>query len=243
MIIALWSACGSREPEVRVDRAESIQVEWLGHNCFLITSTLGLRIATDPFDPSVLNYPTPDNLRSDVLLVSHEDSTVNYTDLVVNAPQTFRSSAGVGSNQAGGIRFRGVGTHANPLQPTISGMNTVYHWTMDGVRFCFLGGIQRALSEDARREIGEVDVLFLPVGSPYQLSDSERDTLIGQLNPKIIIPMGYSTRHSQHLELGRLEAWLAGKPNVVRLERNRFQIQPDNLPERQTIMVPALPRG
>lgn len=237
----LFSGCGGREPEVPVARAPGVNVEWLGHNSFRIQSELGTRLVTDPFNPNYIRYPQPENLRADILLISHEDSCCNYSDLVVNAPQTFRSAAGVGSNSARGILIRGEATHADPSNPTLSGLNTVYSWTMDGIRFCFLGSIKDPLPAEEARRIGPVDILFLPVGGPRQLTDSDRNRIIEQLQPRIIVPMGYGTRYTQNLDLGRVEQWLVNKPNVVRLSENRFRVSKDNLPAERTIMVPALP--
>jgi hypothetical protein len=39
--------------------------------------------------------------------------------------------------------------------------------------------------------IGEVDILMIPIGGKYTIDAKEAEKVIGQINPKIIIPMHY----------------------------------------------------
>ena len=47
-----------------------MNIRWLGHSSFLITTDAGVRILTDPFDESV-GYPVP-HVEADVVTISHE---------------------------------------------------------------------------------------------------------------------------------------------------------------------------
>src|SRR5205807_6057875 len=123
-------------------------------HCFRITSSLGLIVVTDPFDPDLLKYPAPKNLRADVCLISHEESCCNNSELIANAPLMFRSNIGVGLNRAYGLLFKGVQTSASDAEP-----NTAFAWTMDGVRFAHLGAKTANASELS--SLGKIDVLFV----------------------------------------------------------------------------------
>ena len=79
----------------------------------------------------------------------------------------------MGTNTSSGVRILGVPVFANPEVQEISGMNVVYRWSMDGLKFCFLGEIDSALSKEDAAKIGAVDVLFLPV-SGTALTSTER---------------------------------------------------------------------
>lgn len=224
----LLTGCGSNVKQSRVERGpRTVHVDWLGHNCFLLSSSIGLRVLTDPFNPSVTRYSKPQGLRADVVLISHENSLVNNTELVVNSPQVFRSASGMGANRASGILFRGVPTYPTPGSPNILGMNIVYVWTMDGVKFCHLGSLRNYLTDQEARTIGDIDVLFMPVGGETALTDSKRQKIVDQLRPSIVVPMGYRSG----------TGGIRGK--TVRLSSRSFDVSKSELPAETTILIPG----
>ena len=234
----LVAGCGSIE---KTERSRHVTVEWLGHNCFKITSSLGITVVTDPFNPKILTYPAPKHLLADVLLISHEDDTTNFSNLVENIPQVFRSSMGIGANRASGLLITGVNTEERTARRS-DRLNVAYTWVMEGVRLCHLGSPSGALGPEQIRELGRPDVLFFPVGSPSSLSDKERERIIRMLQPRIIVPMGYSTRHTMKRALGKPHAWLNRQPRVNKLTYNSFRVSRDALPDTTIVMVPALPQ-
>lgn len=226
--VLLVTGCSSNVKQRRVERGPRVvRVDWLGHNCFLLTSSIGIKLLTDPFNPKFTRYAKPEGLRSDIILVSHENNLVNNTDLVVNSPQVFRSASGMGSNRASGILIRGLPTYPNPGAPNILGMNMVYVWTMDGVRFCHLGSLKDGLPVADARAIGDVDVLFMPVGGEGNLTDKKRQQIVDQLRPSIIVPMGFRSG----------TGGVHGK--VVQLGSRSFDVSKADLPAETTILIPA----
>jgi len=103
-------------------------------------------------------------LKPDIILISHESSDANNSDAADNQPTVFRGSIGMGANNATGIRIHGIPTFRDPDKETPDGMNLVFVWQMDGMRFCFLGSLLNQLSSAQVSQIGSVDVLFVPVG-------------------------------------------------------------------------------
>src|SRR5258708_213339 len=68
-------------------------VQFFGHGCFLVSSSLGINILIDPFNPNVLNYPVKEgSIPADIVLVTHEDESANNTDLAARSPQILRST-------------------------------------------------------------------------------------------------------------------------------------------------------
>jgi len=194
---------GSSAPSMRPPRTAKLQ--WLGHQSFLLTSSLGTKILTNPYAPGSVPHSFPPNIRPDVLLISNEVRTANNDGAVENFPTVFRSSVGKGINNAAGTRIRGTPTYPNPSSPDSVRMNLVFSWITDGMKFCFLGDIPSSLPPDEAALIGQVDVLFLPVGG--RLGAADRDVVLGQLRPRLIIPMG---------SRGAVEAWAAGFGRVHR---------------------------
>jgi hypothetical protein len=219
-----WSRHKREEPVYTGPREVTIQ--WLGRGCFRVTSSLGLTILTDPFNPKLVGSSVKSSgVSADVILITHEDETANYTDLVAGSPIIFRSSMAEGVNRASGVLVRGTQTSSENLAVSPR-LNVAYTWAMDGIRFCDLGAIEDAVSPSEALSIGNVDVLFMPVGGPQNFNDQKRRVTIDRLRPKMIVPMSYSGNYS-------------GVPvsNVVRINGNRFSITKSQLPTVTTVYV------
>ena len=224
LAVLLLSGCWSRhkQKENAYTGPREVTVQWLGRGCFRVTSSLGLTILTDPFNPKLVGGSVKaSSVAADVVLVTHEDDTANYTDLVAGSPIIFRSSMAKGVNRASGVLVRGIQTSSENLAVS-SRLNVAYTWAMDGIRFCHLGAIEDAVSPSEALNIGNVDILFIPVGGNF--NDQKRRITIDRLRPRIVIPMSYSGSYS-------------GLPvsNVVRINGNRFSITKAQLPAVTTL--------
>jgi L-ascorbate metabolism protein UlaG (beta-lactamase superfamily) len=186
-VTLLLAGCGGRETPHEAAPREA-RVEWLGNQCFLITSSIGTSILTNPYASGTGGRTMPSSLKPDIILVSNERPDANNVDAVDSQPVVFRGSMGMGFNNATGIGIRGVATFREPGHETPEGMNLVFSWAMDGMRFCFLGSLANPLSPSQVSQLGTVDVLFVPVGG--SLSPSARESVLAQIRPRVVIPMG-----------------------------------------------------
>ena len=60
---------------------------------------------------------------------------------------------------------------------------------------CHLGDLgQEKLTEQQVEEIGDVDILMIPVGGNYTIDHKEAVGVISQIEPKIVIPMHYKVK-------------------------------------------------
>jgi hypothetical protein len=243
LALLLLVGCGSRHrhhQEPAYTGPREVTIEWLGHGCFRVSSSIGLTVLTDPFNPQTLNYPVKaGSVPADVVLVTHEDETANYTDLASGSPIIFRSSMASGVNRASGVLVRGIQTSSESLSANLK-LNVAYAWSMDGIRFCDLGAIEDAITPSEALNIGRVDVLFVPIGGPQDFTEEKRRITIDRLHPRIIVPMMYSTAYSSKVPLGGLGSWLSHQPNVVRIKGNRFTVTAAQLPETTTVYVPSV---
>ena len=163
LVLLLLVGCRARHKHnVAADIGpREVSIEWLGHGCFRVTSSIGLTIITDPFNPHATGKVA--TVPADVVLITHEDDTANFTDLVSGSPIIFRSSMANGVNRASGVLVRGIQTSSESLAASVK-LNVAYTWSMDGIRFCTLGAIEDALTPSEALNVGRVDVLFLPYG-------------------------------------------------------------------------------
>jgi L-ascorbate metabolism protein UlaG (beta-lactamase superfamily) len=207
--VFLAGCAGDPEPVPTGNRYREVRVDWLGRQSFRITSALGTTIITNPYASGF-----PSGQKPDIVLITTERSDANNVDAFDNSPTVFRGAVGAGLNNATGIRFRGVPTYKNPEVETPDAMNLVFAWTLDGMRFCFLGHLLHPLTPAQVAQIGTVDVLFVPPGNAGA-------TAVSQLQPRVIIPMGGG----------------ANFPKIYRLPESSVLLTKETLPVEQTALI------
>ncbi len=99
----------------------------------------------------------------------------SFTETVIEFP---------GEYEIGGLKIKGYEVAG---EGTADKLKSVYVVQMDELNLCFLGKITKTPKEITLDKLENVDILFLPVGSPY-LSFKEAAELVKELEPKIVIP-------------------------------------------------------
>ena len=215
-----------------------MRIKWLGHACFLVTSTGGARIITDPYAVGGgINY-CPIEETADVVVVSHGHGDHNNVAAVQGQPEVIK---GPGTKTAKGIPFRGVATSHDTSQGTQRGSNTVFCFTIDDLSLCHLGDLGHVLSQAQVSEIGGVDILFVPVGGFFTIDAAVANQVCDQLKPKVIIPMHFKTSKCAYPIAG-VEDFLEGKKNVRKAMASEVEFRREALPTVTEIVLlkPAL---
>ncbi len=215
--------------------AKIVKIKWYGQSFVTLISSVGIRIAIDPFDNKTNRYPLPVNIPMDIVLVSNEDDDHNNTDFIAGNPIIFRSSTGEGTNRGNGIIFKGTpGIKDETSTAQIGNKSMIYTFSLDGVKFCHLGNLgQKSLKEKQLQQIGAVDVLILPIG------DSDREELLAQIKPKIVIPIHYKTPLTV-VPLYSVEDFVKNKP-VKRFPTNEISISKNDFPPQMEVWLYANP--
>jgi len=224
----LLAGCGGGSIQKPTGQPQRIvRVDWYGDQCFRVRSALGVAMLTNPFTPGSTDFPEPKNLTPEIVLISSENPEANNVDLVDNTPHILRGSVGAGTNTVGGIRILGVPVFKNPDVQDVSGMNVTYRWTMDGLKFCFLGQLETVPPPADLSRIGRVDVLFLPV-SGTDLTGPQRQQIIEALRPQVIVPMG---------TVSAMNRFAGGYTSVYRLNGSAALLSRDALPAVPTVLL------
>ncbi len=163
------------------------RIDWLGNQCYRITSPIGTSILTNPYAAKTGGRTLPSPLKTDIVLITTERPDSNNINAIDNQPAILRGGVGIGLATITGIRIRGVPTYRNAQIQSVDGMNLTYTWVMDGMKFCFLGRQSKPFDADQLTQIGAVDILFLPMDT---LGGESRNAVLAQLRPKAVIPMG-----------------------------------------------------
>ncbi len=84
---------------------------------------------------------------------------------------------------------------------TARGPNTIFVFTLDGVRVCHFGDFgQAGLRPEQRTAIGAVDLLIVPVGGGPTIDAAQAATITRALDPRWVVPMHYRTPAIDFLE-------------------------------------------
>ncbi len=213
-----------------------MKIEYLGHASFLITTASGTRIVTDPFDPAAY----PDRLMfaaytgpANVVTISHDHGDHGRPEAISGSPIIIR---GEGKFAADETEFLGVGTCHDQSGGSERGPNTVFVISAEGLRVAHLGDLGHVLTADQAVTIGAVDIALIPVGGFYTIDGKQADVVAKQIDARIVIPMHYSSEKCR-FPLDSLDDYLAGKPNVTRVEGSAIEVTRDTLPAGQQIVA------
>lgn len=200
-----------------------MKISWLGHSCFKIESDGGKIIVTDPFDEAV-GYPLP-KAKADVVTVSHDHHDHNHVAAIGGNPAVVR---GPGKKAAAGIEFLGIASYHDDRGGKRRGKNTIFSFEMDGIRVCHLGDLGHLLSEEDAAALGDVDVLMIPVGGVYTLDAGGAKKVVGQIRPKVVIPMHFMTP-ALTFEVDPPDRFLSGQK--VERPGTTFAVSKERLPK------------
>ena len=213
-----------------------MKIKWCGHATFLITTASGLKILTDPYEPGgydgALAYGSISE-KIDIVVVSHDHPDHNYTQGLQGSPTIVK---GPGSKSVSGIEFKGIDTFHDTSQGQERGKSTIFCFTIEGVSLCHLGDLGHPLSSKEIVEIGDVDVLMIPVGGFYTIDAKVATEVVNSLKPRLVIPMQFKTEKCQ-FPITTVDDFITGKPNVTKLSKSEIEILKDNLPPLTEIQV------
>ena len=200
-----------------------MRVQWYGQSAFRLTGEKTVFI--DPFDRPgealaarglEFNYAPIEDVTADLLLITHEHVDHNAAEAIGGDPVTIRSTAGRLDSPVGEVLA--IASEHDDVAGTMRGPNTIVRFALEGVTFCHLGDFgQPALRPEQRAAIGEVDVLFVPVGDGPTIGGEPAAELVRSLAPRLVLPMHYRTEAVNFLEPP--DAFLAALgAEVTRLE-------------------------
>ena len=218
-----------------------MRIQWYGQSAF----DLAGRVFIDPFgDVSGLasrglqfDYPAIEGVEAELLLVTHEHLDHNGVEAIGGSPVILRSTAGTLQSPVGEVVA--VASEHDQAAGTQRGPNTIFVFTLDGLRIAHFGDFgQAALRDEQAAAIGEVDLIFVPVGGGPTVDAVEARAIVDRLGPRWVVPMHYRTPRVGFLETADafLETFGDG---VVSLDSPAFQT--GDLPDGPVVVVPAVP--
>ncbi len=168
------------------------KLTFAGQSCFQISVSNSrdhsADIVIDPFDEETgLKAP---NFSADILLVTHQHHDHNNIKAVKGSPFLV---SGPGEYEVKGVFIQGIPSFHDDKEGKEKGPNTIYIIEAEEMRFCHLGDLgQKQLTDEQLEKIDSVDILMIPVGGEYTIDSSAAQKIIGQIEPRMVIPMHYA---------------------------------------------------
>jgi len=168
-------------------------IQWYGQSCFKISTKPDGRgsgedvvIFTDPFQKE-LGLRPPQG-RADIVTVSHSHYDHNNAGALKGELQALDLP---GEYSIKGVSIQGINSFHDKQGGAERGLNTIFVFESEGIRFCHLGDLGTALDKKQLEEINGVDILAVPVGGTFTLDGKEAKAVVDQIEPKIVLPMHY----------------------------------------------------
>lgn len=193
-----------------------MNINWYGQTCFKISVLIAKKTQNIIVDP-----PTKDSglrgpkLEADILL---------STDVKEKVPSgSYFSVTGPGEYDIKNIYIQG--TRADGA--------TIYTVEAEDMKLCHLGRItQKELTSEQVEALGEVDILFLPIGTDVKSSVK----IMSQIEPKVIIPMYYKIAKSKE-KLEPINSFLKAL-GIKKLEKTpKLSIKVKDLPKEEVKII------
>jgi L-ascorbate metabolism protein UlaG (beta-lactamase superfamily) len=213
----------------------SVEITFIGHASFLIRSPGGISAITDyndhvvmPLVPDVATMNrahsthfshAPDPRIKHVLRGwkegSFADHRVDVGDMrIFNVPTNIRNWESGTTDYAG---------------------NSSFVFEVSGLCIAHLGHLHHTLTEEHLKRLGPVDILMIMVDGSVTLTQEGAMEVIGQIKPKVVIPMHFFSRAN----LEAFAARLSSQFPITRSESPTVIFSRATLPDKQLLILPG----
>lgn len=164
-----------------------MDITWYGLSCFRIREG-SVTVVCDPYDKSLGGQLQ--KVRADIVTVSHDQPGHNGAERIGGEPKILR---GPGEYEVRNIFVTGATTYHRRPEGAPPERNIIFFIDFGDITVGHLGDLGEVPSQSEIEELnlGEVDILMIPVGGGATLDPTRAVEVIGLFEPKLVIPMHY----------------------------------------------------
>ncbi len=209
-----------------------VGLTFLGHASFLIESPAGVTIVTD-FN----GYHRP-RFTPDIVTMNNAHST-HYTDHpdagIKYVLRGWDPAGGVAVHNLGyqDVHIRNVPTNVRDYGGTRYNGNSIFIFEIGDLCIAHLGHLHHVLTPEHLADIGQIDVVLVPVDGTWTMDQTGMLEVIDQLHPPLLIPMHYFGPRTLELFLARVRE----KYSVRLSETPSITLSRASLPTRPEALV------
>jgi L-ascorbate metabolism protein UlaG (beta-lactamase superfamily) len=207
-----------------------MDITWLGYSCFRLKGK-NSTVITDPCPPELgynINKPS-----ADIVTVSHNHRDHAYYETIQGDPRLVYRP---GEYEIGGVLIIGISSFHDDENGIALGKNNVFAIEIEDVTICHLGDLGHPLSAKQIEELGNVDVLLIPVGGGTTITAAQAAALVRSVEPKIVVPMHYQTP-TLAKELDNLDKFLKEMGLTGIVPQPKLTVSKSSLPLSTQVMV------
>lgn len=215
-----------------------MNITWYGQSCFEIVAknkeNSDTIIVIDPFSEEI-GFKLP-KLTADVLLVSHQHVDHNNVKAVNGNPFLISSC---GEYEVKDAFVQGFPAFHDNKQGKERGEVIIYKIEIEDIKICHLSDLgQNELTSEQMEQIGDVDILMVPVGGKYTIDAKDASEIISQIEPRIVVPMHYNLPNAKSkAELDGVDRFLKVMGEEGITPEKKLKITAKNLPAEETKIV------
>jgi len=164
-----------------------MDIKYLGHSSFFI-KTKNAKIVTDPYSQESTGMKFP-KTEADIVTISHDHADHNYIEGIKGEPLVLTWPGEYEKNE---VRVTGFSTFHDAKDGADRGPNVMYKFEDNDISLLHCGDLGHLLNDEITEQIGEIDVLMIPVGGFFTITAAEAVKVVNQIEPSMVIPMHYN---------------------------------------------------
>ncbi len=208
-----------------------MKISWLGHACFLLETSQGIRLITDPYESGgyggAVGYD-PINLEADIVTVSHQHADHNHTEEFKTAQVVDKE----GKLKIKDFEIQGIPSYHDKERGRARGPNIIFVIQVEGLKIVHFGDL--GTKDIDLAPFSNIDIALIPVGGTFTIGAQEASDFLRKIVPKITIPMHYKTS-KLGFDIDRVEKFLNLNPDYEK--KVSLDISQQNIDSFKRIVV------
>jgi L-ascorbate metabolism protein UlaG (beta-lactamase superfamily) len=212
-----------------------MEIKYLGHAAFELSLESGTHIVFDPYTAGAfgtLDYE-PIERDYDVAVVSHDHEDHSCREVLSRSKKVIGKSGKVTIEE---ITIESLKTYHDEAKGASRGGNLVSIVSAEGLRVVHLGDLGHPITAKDYPMLVGVDVLMIPVGGHFTIDAAAAANVVGELKPKIVIPMHYRTPQVD-FPITPVENFTKLMDNVERAGASEIVLTKETLPGKMKVVV------